>query len=95
MLTNGKTLKVDGAFLVSGCVNDLGEESERVSGYYPSQPDGSNRPWKWDLMKENARRIVHIGSHGCQMAIAIFFRSYVFGPSGLKDNGSATLRCKI
>ena len=23
------------------------------------------------------------------------FRSYVFGPSGLKDYGSATLRCKI
>ena len=22
-------------------------------------------------------------------------RSYVFGPSGLKDYGSATLRCKI
>ena len=64
MLTNGNTFnfKVDGAFLVSGCVNDLGEESERVSGYYPTQPDGSNRPWRWDLMKENARRIVHIGS---------------------------------
>ena len=23
------------------------------------------------------------------------FRAYVFGPSGLKDYGSATLRCKI
>ena len=46
-------LKVDGAFLVSGCVTDLGEESERVSGYYPTQPDGSNRPWRWDRMREN------------------------------------------
>ena len=54
--------KVDGAFLVSGCVTDLGEESERVSCYYPAQPDGSSRPWRWDLMKENARRIVHVGS---------------------------------
>ena len=55
-------LKVDGAFLVSGCVTDLGEESERVSGYYPTQPDGSNRPWRWDRMRENAGRIIHIGS---------------------------------
>ena len=53
---------MDGAFLVSGCVTDLGEESERVSGYYPTQPDGSNRPWRWDRMRENAGRIVHIGS---------------------------------
>ena len=55
-------LKVDGAFLVSGCVTDLGEASERVSGYYPTQPDGSSRPWRWDRMRENAGRIVHIGS---------------------------------
>lgn len=54
--------KVDGAFLVSGCVNDQGHDSERVSCYYPTQPDGSDRPWRWDLMKKNARRIVHIGS---------------------------------
>ena len=33
--------------------------------------------------------------HGCQMAIARFKESFVFGPSGLKDYGSATLRCKI
>jgi len=57
-----ETYKVDGAFLVSGCVTDLGEESERVSGYYPTQPDGSNRPWRWDRMRQNAGRIVHIGS---------------------------------
>ena len=54
--------KVDGAYLVSGCVNDLGHDSERISCYYPTQPDGSDRPWRWDLMKENAHRIVHIGS---------------------------------
>ena len=53
---------MDGAFLVSGCVTDLEMESERVSCYYPTQPDGSSRPWRWDLMKENARRIVHVGS---------------------------------
>ena len=29
------------------------------------------------------------------MAIAGFFESYVFGPSGLRDYGSAMLRCKI
>ena len=33
--------------------------------------------------------------HGCQMAIAGFLEFYVFGPSGLEDYGSATLRCKI
>ena len=36
-----------------------------------------------------------IPRHGCQMAKAGFLESYVFGPSGLKDYGSATLHCKI
>ena len=35
------------------------------------------------------------GNQGCQMAIAGFLESYVLGPSGLKDCGSATLRDKI
>ena len=28
-----ETYRVDGAFLVSGCVSDLGEASERISGF--------------------------------------------------------------
>ncbi|ESO87682.1 hypothetical protein LOTGIDRAFT_204460 [Lottia gigantea] len=47
--------KVKGIILVSGCVTDLGMESERVSGYY-------NRPWLWEKMKANTQFIVYFGS---------------------------------
>lgn len=53
---------VDGVFLVSGCVSDLGHKSERISGYYPQQMDGSVREWRWDLMRKNSGFIVHVGS---------------------------------
>ena len=57
-------LKVDSTFLVPGCVTNLGEETERVIGYFPAQPDWrASRPWRWDRMRENADRIVHIGSY--------------------------------
>ena len=36
------------------------------------------------------RNFEEVIRYGCQI-----FRLYVFGPSGLKDYGSATLRCKI
>ena len=62
---------LDGVILVSGCVDHLGHESERISCYYPSQPDesawarehgpGTERPWRWDLMKQNSGFFVHIG----------------------------------
>ncbi len=29
-----ETFKINGGFIVAGCVSDLGEESERKSGYY-------------------------------------------------------------
>lgn len=64
--------QVDGVFLISGCINDLGEESERMSCYYPQQPPdspwsqkhgfGTERPWRWDLMRKGAGFLVHIGS---------------------------------
>lgn len=54
--------RVDGVFLLCGCVNDLGLEEERLSGYYPQQIDGSIRPWRWDLMRKNAGFIVFVGS---------------------------------
>ena len=30
-----ESFKINGAIIVSGCISDLGEESERISGYYP------------------------------------------------------------
>lgn len=55
---------IDGVILVSGCVSDLGYESERISGYYPQQMDGSVREWRWDLMRKNSGWIMHVGSQG-------------------------------
>ncbi len=55
--------KLFGAIIVSGCVSHLGEESEKISGYYPEQPSTNEiRPWRWDLMRENAKWIIHVGS---------------------------------
>ncbi|KAL8622019.1 putative hydrolase rbbp9 [Nucella lapillus] len=50
-----ETHKVKGIVLVSACVTDLGEESERISGYY-------NRPWQWDAIKANVQFAAQFGS---------------------------------
>ncbi|KAK7092513.1 hypothetical protein V1264_008249 [Littorina saxatilis] len=50
-----ETHKVKGIILVSACVTDLGEESERISGYY-------NRPWQWEAIKNNTEFIAQFGS---------------------------------
>ena len=42
---------------------------------------------------EYTMRLVVAGKHGCQMAIAGFLESYVFGPSSFWT--MAPLRCKI
>ncbi|XP_070577293.1 serine hydrolase RBBP9-like [Ptychodera flava] len=47
--------QVLGVVLVSSCVTDMGDESEKESGYY-------NRPWEWDKMKTNTKWIVQFGS---------------------------------
>lgn len=60
------TTYIDGVFLVSGCVSDLGSEVERFSGYYPQQMDGSFREWRWDEMKKHSGWIMHIGSEDDQ-----------------------------
>ena len=58
-----ETLKVQGAIVVSGCISHLGEDSEKVSGYYPEQPDSNEiRPWKWDKMKANSNWFIHVGA---------------------------------
>ena len=61
-----ETNYIDGVFLVSGCVSDLGMMNERMSGYYPQQMDGSLREWRWDLMKKNSGWIIHMGSEDDQ-----------------------------
>ena len=47
--------QVKGIIVVSACVTDLGEESERVSGYY-------SRPWQWSAIKANTQFIGQFGS---------------------------------
>ena len=47
--------QVKGIILVSACVTDLGDAGERESGYY-------NRPWQWQLIKDNSGFIVQFGS---------------------------------
>ena len=44
-----------GSILISGCYTDLGEESERVSGYY-------DHPWLWDEIIKNQKWIVQLSS---------------------------------
>ena len=50
-----ETHKVLGVVLVSVCHTDLGEESERVSGYY-------SRPWDWNKIRSNAQWIIQYHS---------------------------------
>jgi len=42
--------KLRGVILVAAAYTDLGDEGERLSGYF-------NRPWKWDQMKDGADKI--------------------------------------
>ena len=47
--------QVKGIILVSACVTDQGEESERISGYY-------SRPWQWEAMRSNIEFAAQFGS---------------------------------
>ena len=49
-----------------------------------------NKPFKSSLVRRRARWITWLPDGDCQI-----LRSYVFGPLGLKDYGSATLLCKV
>ncbi len=44
-----------GSILVAACYTDLGEESERVSGYY-------DHSWNWDKIKQNQKWIIQFAS---------------------------------
>ncbi len=43
------------AILVGACYTDLGDELEKKSGYF-------DRPWQWEKIKNNAKRIVLFAS---------------------------------
>ncbi len=47
--------RILGSVLVGAAYTDLGEESERASGYFDS-------PWNWDRIKSNQTWIVQFGS---------------------------------
>lgn len=47
--------KILGSALVGAYHTDLGEESERLSGYF-------DRPWDWDAIKKNQKWIVQFAS---------------------------------
>ncbi|KAM6972732.1 serine hydrolase RBBP9 [Aplochiton taeniatus] len=50
-----ETHKVFAIVLVGAYTSDLGDETERESGYF-------NRPWEWDKMRLNASHVVQFGS---------------------------------
>ncbi|CAL8329464.1 unnamed protein product [Merluccius merluccius] len=47
--------KVFGIILVSAYVSDLGDETERASGYF-------SRPWEWSRIRSNVGHLVQFGS---------------------------------
>lgn len=50
-----ETNKLRGSVLIGACYTDLGDEHERVSGYY-------NRAWQWDKIKANQNWIIQFAS---------------------------------
>ncbi len=50
-----QTHKILGSVLVGACYTDLGEASERVSGYYDA-------PWDWAAIRTNQRFILQFAS---------------------------------
>lgn len=54
-LRYAETHKVFALVLVAAYVSDLGDETERQSGYF-------DRPWLWTAIKGNCQHIVQFGS---------------------------------
>ena len=50
LLENESVGKLRGAILVASAYTDLGDEDERLSGYF-------NRPWDWEKMKKGADKV--------------------------------------
>ena len=53
-----------GCVLVSACHSDLGEQNEKISGYYPGYKEGKEdpNPWLFHKMKENSKWILQYHS---------------------------------
>lgn len=47
--------KLYGTVLVAACHTDLGDENEKIAGYY-------NRPWQWEKIKANQNWIIQFHS---------------------------------
>lgn len=47
--------KIYGSVLVGACYTDLGDENEKLSGYY-------DRPWEWESIKKNQNWIIQFAS---------------------------------
>lgn len=47
--------KIYGSILIGACYTDLGEEDEKISGYYEA-------PWNWEAIKNNQNWIVQFAS---------------------------------
>ena len=47
--------KIKLAIVIGASHTDLGDETEKLSGYF-------NRPWKWEVIKKNAEKIVQFAS---------------------------------
>lgn len=54
-LRYAETHKVYAIILVSAYISDLGDETEKESGYF-------DRPWLWEKIKSNCQHIVQFGS---------------------------------
>ena len=50
-----ETHKICGSVLVGACYSDLGDSSEKASGYYDT-------PWDWEAIKSNQRFILQYAS---------------------------------
>lgn len=50
-----ETNKLLGSVLIGACYTDLGDKTEKLSGYY-------SRPWLWDKIKANQQWIVQFAS---------------------------------
>lgn len=50
-----ETNQIHGSILVSACYTDLGDEKEKISGYY-------NRPWNWETIRNNQKWVIQYHS---------------------------------
>ena len=47
--------KAEGAVLIGACYTDLGDEKEKVSGYF-------DEPWNWEKIKKNVKWVIQFAS---------------------------------